>query len=353
MAKVDIWIILLTSFHVLSDGKTTAQHGQHGHTTDGNMDNTTPSISMTTVYRDCNDSIPNCEVLNETLLICKDIRNAMKLCQKFCILCNVVNGGWAHWGNFSTCDVTCGNGTQLRTRECSSPKPENGGLQCDGPANETVPCNLGLCPVHGGWSEWENWGSCSVTCGAGLRRRDRNCDNPFPSVDGHHCFGESINYEICNEPSCNHLVSTEVPVVMFSARNLSNTSLHSNESAIYIHIETNDGGGYNNVTGKFTAPVSGLYTFTVQYCVKARTVGNLELVQNGNPLQRGEIVGAEYAQCASLQALSKVPKGDRVWVRCTNDSEFYQDDPYRWATFSGALVHRYFSESVSGQIFVG
>jgi len=56
--------------------------------------------------------------------------------------------------------------------------------------------------VHGNWGTWSVWGTCSVTCGTGLVRRDRNCDNPYPSHDGNPCFGDPLNYNICNEQPC-------------------------------------------------------------------------------------------------------------------------------------------------------
>ena len=34
----------------------------------------------------------------------------------------------------------------------------------------------------GGWSSWGAYGTCSVTCDAGLKSRSRACDNPDPSV---------------------------------------------------------------------------------------------------------------------------------------------------------------------------
>ena len=59
-----------------------------------------------------------------------------------------------------------------------------------------------LITVHGGWGGWSTWGTCSSTCGIGLRRRDRACDSPWPSKDGNHCFGDSVDQDICMEYQC-------------------------------------------------------------------------------------------------------------------------------------------------------
>ena len=44
------------------------------------------------------------------------------------------------WGNYSECSVTCGNGTQYRTRECAGDcKNENSAIQYKD-------CDMGCCP---------------------------------------------------------------------------------------------------------------------------------------------------------------------------------------------------------------
>lgn len=35
-----------------------------------------------------------------------------------------------------------------------------------------------LTPVDGGWGGWKDWGECSRTCGGGVERAIRDCDNP-------------------------------------------------------------------------------------------------------------------------------------------------------------------------------
>lgn len=46
-----------------------------------------------------------------------------------------------------------------------------------------------LTPVDGGWGAWGPWGTCSRTCGGGIRRGERRCDNPPPSNGGTYCTG--------------------------------------------------------------------------------------------------------------------------------------------------------------------
>merc|ERR1719412_523979 len=54
-----------------------------------------------------------------------------------------VNGGWGGWSGWSKCSKKCvanNMGVKSRKRKCDSPKPNNGGLQCTGPATGTAEC---------------------------------------------------------------------------------------------------------------------------------------------------------------------------------------------------------------------
>uniref|UniRef100_A0A803SP42 ADAM metallopeptidase with thrombospondin type 1 motif 14 n=1 Tax=Anolis carolinensis TaxID=28377 RepID=A0A803SP42_ANOCA len=54
----------------------------------------------------------------------------------------------------------------------------------------------------GSWSSWSKFGSCSRTCGGGVRSRSRNCNNPPPAYGGRHCPGATYEYQICNTEDC-------------------------------------------------------------------------------------------------------------------------------------------------------
>ncbi|XP_052264383.1 coadhesin-like isoform X5 [Dreissena polymorpha] len=148
------------------------------------------------------DQSVDCAKIHSLFNVCADIQKAKLVCPKFCNLCNVVDGNWNWWSSWSRCDVTCANGTLTRHRNCTDPAPQNGGLDCFGIGTESQMCILDRCPVHGGWSLWSPWGSCSVTCDVGMQRRDRSCSNPYPSKDGDHCYGDSRDDQICYEHGC-------------------------------------------------------------------------------------------------------------------------------------------------------
>lgn len=56
--------------------------------------------------------------------------------------------------------------------------------------------------VDGGWSVWQTWGRCSVTCGNGVRNRARSCNNPVPQYGGKQCTGDATEIHFCHERSC-------------------------------------------------------------------------------------------------------------------------------------------------------
>uniref|UniRef100_A0A8B9S8T9 ADAM metallopeptidase with thrombospondin type 1 motif 14 n=1 Tax=Apteryx owenii TaxID=8824 RepID=A0A8B9S8T9_APTOW len=54
----------------------------------------------------------------------------------------------------------------------------------------------------GSWSSWSKFGSCSRTCGGGVRSRSRSCSNPPPAYGGRHCPGATYEYQVCNTEEC-------------------------------------------------------------------------------------------------------------------------------------------------------
>ncbi|XP_053388061.1 A disintegrin and metalloproteinase with thrombospondin motifs adt-1-like isoform X2 [Mercenaria mercenaria] len=107
---------------------------------------------------------------------------------------------WSRWFH-DACSVSCGNGTTMRLRHCSSGKDADCG---SGKAFENVACSEKPCPVDGSWGTWNIWSQCTATCGEGQHSRTRLCNNPSPQNGGADCSGSSDETAVCNTHECPH-----------------------------------------------------------------------------------------------------------------------------------------------------
>ena len=64
--------------------------------------------------------------------------------------------------------------------------------------------------IPGGYTDWFEWGECSVTCGGGVQTRKRTCTNPPPSGGGPTCIEQNLGpaeeQKECNSQDCGESV---------------------------------------------------------------------------------------------------------------------------------------------------
>eukprot|EP00118_Oscarella_pearsei_P001978 m.9100 g.9100 ORF g.9100 m.9100 type:complete len:509 (+) comp21089_c0_seq2:151-1677(+) len=99
---------------------------------------------------------------------------------------------WGLWGNYSRCSTTCGRGMRKRSRQC-----EDETSSCLLAEEETKECTGS--PVVGVWSSWGEW-MTNCSCGRGEKMRTRSCLS-LGSRDGPrvHCVGEDVEVVLCSD----------------------------------------------------------------------------------------------------------------------------------------------------------
>ena len=117
-----------------------------------------------------------------------------------CNRTTAVNGGWSNWSSWSACTVSCGGGTQTRTRACTNPAPACGGTTCSGSNIETQSCNTQACTCipRNVCSDANTVYYRNSNCSTGYTSCTYGCSNgvcnPPPVVNGS-CGSAATTYE--------------------------------------------------------------------------------------------------------------------------------------------------------------
>ena len=92
----------------------------------------------------------------------------------------------------------------------SGPKNESYELQRNiGGIHTNSTLELYIYPVNGSWSTWGPWLQCTTTCGVGVRTHYRSCDDPKPQFGGLYCNGNFLFVDSCPNPECPGLYNFE------------------------------------------------------------------------------------------------------------------------------------------------
>jgi hypothetical protein len=107
---------------------------------------------------------------------------------------------------------------------------------------------------------------------------------------------------------------------------------------VYTSVYTNIGSCYSSSTGKFTAPVSGMYHFTVNVYTNANVFAAIRLCVNdvnnssGGPVM--QMIGNANYPTGCLSESIYLNAGDLMGVRVTSGSTYSDGD----CRFSGYLI---------------
>ncbi|XP_060558238.1 sushi, von Willebrand factor type A, EGF and pentraxin domain-containing protein 1-like [Ruditapes philippinarum] len=142
-------------------------------------------------------NVNNCTATNENNRCirssCNGHRCISRNGERFC----VCSDGWSgdlcnHPPNYCSDHACMNGGTCINNNDsyiCHCPSSFNGVL-CEAKSE------------GGGWTEWSRWTDCSVACGNGSKVRTRQCTNPSPSMSGDKCVGILAENKLCFMDIC-------------------------------------------------------------------------------------------------------------------------------------------------------
>lgn len=136
------------------------------------------------------------------------------------------------------------------------------------------------------------------------------------------------------------------PVIGFTAyisQHLS--SLGQQHTVVFDKTQSNFGNGYDNITGYFVAPETGVYVFFANIMSEDSTTGldyiETEIVKNGNQIAEMYSGAQQAYDSSSNMAVAWLDKGDHVWVRVHGTWSNNFSIHCCFSTFSGFLIGNY------------
>ena len=100
------------------------------------------------------------------------------------------------------------------------------------------------------------------------------------------------------------------------------TGLGPGRTIVFDNVITNKGHAYDKMTGKFDAPFSGVYVFTMSVMVSPGQKEYLEIVKDGQNVitTLTEAFGVTDMISSSRTATVELTAGNQVWIRTVNAS---------------------------------
>ena len=155
------------------------------------------------------------------------------------------------------------------------------------------------------------------------------------------CLSYNISYKSFDQILYKRLFITAVPTIVFNAHHATTSSPPTGQPVVFSSVISNIGNGYSSSTGKFTAPVNGTYSFTVQLCVTNDHGAYFGLVLDGTTVTNFHDYNYNGATTSSTTVPLFLKQGQKVWVTPTSgcsDCLYYWS--YCWNRFSGSLIHK-------------
>jgi hypothetical protein len=128
------------------------------------------------------------------------------------------------------------------------------------------------------------------------------------------------------------------PTVAFRSKDLVDLTPNAGETLVFKTTTLNEGLGYDNKSGIFTAPVAGTYTFSVQFCVAGGKNMYYAIVADGVEIKKGWFCDEKWNTCYTTDTVAVLQKDSKVYVKCSVGISALRSTDNYWNTFSGVLV---------------
>ena len=112
---------------------------------------------------------------------------------------------------------------------------------------------------------------------------------------------------------------------------------YDHDAIKFNDVTLNIGSGYNPSTGKFTAPVDGIYQISVSYLQQNGYRSHVQLIKDGKVYSELHAYHKSYDQL-SKTVLMQLKKGQTAWVRMVKRSDGAVHGGSRYTTFAGYLI---------------
>jgi len=136
--------------------------------------------------------------------LCNGATVETKRCEHHCH--EAVDCVFSEWREWSRCAAAKTHKQRTRAREIVM-MGANGGIPCEGPLSETDYCGTGPDkPQHCELNAWTDWSTCTLSCGTGTQSRTRGIMQEARN-GGEPCSGSMKEVSDCNKNPCNTKVT--------------------------------------------------------------------------------------------------------------------------------------------------
>ena len=164
----------------------------------------------------------------------------------------------------------------------------------------------------------------------------------------------SINTIVPGQVNCSSLVVGDVDIdtkkdnaisnasnaVYFKARGGTNITINNGDILQYNTIIFNEGGGYNNSTYKFTAPVTGLYHFIISFISSSSFATEVDIYQYDGVERIIERIKGSGIKKYFGSVITFCNAADQIYSKCTLNKLLINDGGTgdQLSNFSGFLI---------------